>query len=262
MNRWCMVVVCAVVLPACLLSAPSYDQTQFSCPEPPYLCPLGYDCVDGVCVRPEDAPDTGVSQQTPDAALPGADDGADTDAALATTEVVLSGSGLMDDTYIRPDRAAINYGHNGFVSIDADPLQIGLTWYDLSTIPATAQVVSAELVVYINDPIEDGELVTYRLLEAWNEYEATYDQRKDGVPWSGAGPQDGTYDPTPVFTFAPRAVGSYTIPLPVTLVQSWVAQPETNYGLAWVSNSQAGRGGQFHSSENASDPPVIRVRYR
>lgn len=262
MARFCVAALCAVVLSACFLSAPSYDQTSFSCAEPPHLCPLGYDCVNGVCVRAGDAPDAAVSQPPADAALPGADAGAATDAALATTEVVLSGSGLMDDTYLEANNPDQNNGGHNVVSVDADPLQIGLTRYDLSSIPPAAQVVSAELVIYVNNPIEDGDLDLYRLLEDWNEYEATYNERTAGVPWSGPGAGDGTYDPTLVLSFAPRTVGTYTVGLPATLVQSWVTQPETNYGLVWVSTSQNGRGAVFHSSENGTDPPIIRVRYR
>jgi hypothetical protein len=137
--------------------------------------------------------------------------------------------------------------------------------FDLTEIPTTAAIVSAELILRFPDPIEDGAFEVYPLIEEWAEDEATWNQRKTGVPWTTAGAGTGSFSPTLLFNTAPRESGTYTIIVPVAQIQTWVAAPQINYGMKWISNSQAGRGGTFDSSEDDAAPivpPVLRVRYQ
>lgn len=263
------VLLAAVLLGGCLLESPKYEGTAFSCAEPPHACPDGYSCIDSVCRTiadpdPNPAPDGGITvNDTPDAAPNPTPDPDAAPTSLTTT--TLSGTNITFDTFLRYHSPNNNYGDAGDVSIDADPLKVGLLRFDLSSIPTTAQVVSAEMILHFSDPIEEGQLVVYRVLEPWSENQATWIVRQTGVPWASPGAGTGSYDPTPLLTTAPRNVGTYTIPIPVATAQSWIAQPQTNYGMKWVSDSLEGRGGEFDSAEEqspATDAPKVRIQWR
>lgn len=257
----------ALGLVGCLLEPPRYDGTEFTCGEPSFSCPEHYACVDRVCRLSGDSPtgaDAGPSGASP------TDGGVATDPALDAaprpyTSVTVSGAEVTFDTYIRETSPNANYGAANRVAVDADPVKVGLLRFDLSSIPSGAQIISAEMVLRFPDPIEDGEFVVHTLLEQWSESDVNWIERTDGVAWTAPGAGVGSHAVSRLFTFAPRTAGTYTIPMPAAAVQDWVADPQSNFGMRWMSNSAMGRGGGFDSSEidtAQTDAPRITVQYR
>jgi hypothetical protein len=276
-----LVVIAAAWSPGCILPDPDYENTAFSCAEPPFSCPDGYVCRVGRCeaTEPEQgAPDAGVDRPDADTELPTDDPNDDPpmddppDAAPTPETVTSFGerpgtdvSGVTFDTTIKQEKPLEENGNDDQVGIDADPVHHGLIRFDLSSLPASAQVLGAELEIYLGNPNESGQLVATQLLEDWEENEANWLQRRDNQLWS----KDGAAAPPSsanalVASFDGRQEGTYVLPLSAALVQGWVTNPSTNFGLLWKSTSPDGRGGNFESSEsaNGNQRPVLRVRYR
>lgn len=257
--------VFSLVAVGCVLQSPEYDGTEFACTEPEVSCPDEHTCVDGVCrasTEPEPEPER---PSSPDAAPLPSPDAAPSppDSGLGPlTTVVLTGA--VADTFIHAGNPDGTYGARSFVRVDADTARVGLVRFDLAALPADAFIESAHVLVRVSESLESGEIVGHRMLQDWSESEATWNQRKNGIPWTVSGAGVGAYDPAPLFTFAPRDVGAYTIELPVGVVQAWLEQVAPNYGLRWMSNSVDGHGADFESNDaSATDPgPQLRVQYR
>src|SRR5262245_10299433 len=167
---------------ACQLEV-AYDG-RFSCSEPPYTCPQGLSCSRGECVDlstpPPPGPNPRIDAGTdPDAESPRVDAAPNEQSADAATpdapplpppppppepfEMTFgerSNAQIRNvtfDTHVREDSPNANFGGNGTVAIDANPHISGLIEFDLSAVPAGSHCVSAELTVFVNDPIETGE---------------------------------------------------------------------------------------------------------
>ena len=240
-----------------------YQGIQFSC-ELTSECPSGQMCVNQVCRADiTDSADASVGSGIDAASvITAADSGVtqEPDADLGLVEVDISGPDTTDDTYLLIDQPDVNFGADATVMVDAEPVKVGLLWFDLSAIPEGAQIASAELELYFPDPIEDGQFVIYECGERWREGEATYNNRGTGLAWATPGGTNAA--PDPVATTAPATVGFVEVDLPPALIQSWLDNGK-NHGLRWVAVSDLGRGGQFASSESA-DPnirPVLSVEY-
>ena len=260
----------AVVVGGCMLASPEYDGTEFSCAGASSSCPDGFQCVALVCVaddpaRPDatiavdDGPDAGITPGTDDASPPvpqtlsfGERDGADH-------------AGVTFDTYLFVDEPLLQFGADDTINIDADPFKVGLLRFDISAIPAGATVTHADLTMYVDDPIEDGEYVAYPFIVSWDEDEANYVFREANVPWATAGAGAGAASPSRMGAFAPPVAGvDATMELSVQAVQQWVDAPQTNYGMRIDAESPAGRGGRFVSSESAQSDarPLLRVTFQ
>jgi hypothetical protein len=65
-----------------------------------------------------------------------------------------------------------------------------------------------------------------------------------------------------VQSWDPRTIDtSYTIVLPPTLVQGWLDDPSTNFGVRFESSSTTGRGAQWNTRENpaTNTRPLLRL---
>lgn len=257
----------------CILPSPDYDGTEFSCAEPPFTCPGGHTCEQGLCVaEPSElgTPDAGapvagdpdatpVSDPPPDAAEPG-EPVTITFGERPNADV----SNVTTDSAIRQEQPLENYGGRDVVDPDADPLKRGLLRFDTSAVPTSAQIISAELEIYVGDPIEDGDLGVYRLLEDWSENQVNWRDRRNNQRWTSAGAGAGSHAPGMVGSLEAREIGAYTVQLSPTTVQQWVSAPSSNHGVLWMSSSQNGRGAEFESSESNNDDerPLLRITYR
>jgi len=245
---------CALLVAGCTFSAPDFADTSFRCERPPHICPDGFACIDGVCTR-RDADGTPTDDARPPApTLRTVTFGERTGADI---------SGVTADAFMRRDNPYDEFGSSHQIEIDAIPERIGLLRFDISAIPKTATVVSAELIVYVTNPIESGEYVAHRLEVAWREHEVDYLRPRNGASWPAPGGGLGSFEPGPVAAFAARSRGDYVVDLSPAAVQAWVAAPETNHGLRWTSTSPDGRGGTWRSRESrfAAERPMLRVTY-
>jgi hypothetical protein len=254
-----LLVAAALPLGACHISA-TYDGSRYACAPPPDECPTGLICQDGYCVPPDQVtPDAGPVTPPPDP--PDASDVTPLrppDAGPPAVDVTVTLGeqptatlqNVTRDTYLRSDYPDDTYGHDTTVAADAAPETIGLLRFDLSGLPP-GQVISATLTLHVNDPLESGDFKLFPLLESWSEDTATYNQRKSGTPWTTAGAGPGSRANAPALTWTPRTIGFYDVALPPALVTLWRDAPADNFGLAFVSTSTDGRGGQIDSRDAA-----------
>jgi hypothetical protein len=265
----------ALALTGCLLPEPNYDDTRFRCELPSLSCPDGFSCVDGWCEPPGNGgggdPDAAPLPPDDDDPLAELPDAAPDDPDAAPLQTASFGerpgtdfAGVTTDTTLRNNNSDANFGGDDIVSVDADPIHIGLLRFDLSDLPVTAEVVTAALDIYASDPIETGEYQLHAMLLSWSENQATYDERSSGTDWPSPGAGPGTYSTALLGTLVAREIGDYTVILDPDVVQSWVSAPAANYGMRWSSTSLDGRGGTWEASEsgNNTQRPQLRITYR
>ena len=184
--------------------------------------------------------------------------------------------GAVEDTYINLD--ATNYSTQPQLNLYTWPVNkianaILLTW-DLSAIPASATIQSAQLQLY---------------LESAAGADATYDttahrviNKNPGLSQATGFTYDGTNGWTPnaccnnnvplaqadiapaeSTTVIDRVVGVKTWTV-TQMVQAWVASPATNFGMLVNSDPVAGDGGRTFASREAVDAarrPRLTITY-
>ena len=189
-------------------------------------CPGDLQCVGRVCGGTVDAFVPPMPDGSADAALDG-----------ATVQQVVLGDNIAElrDAEIWNDFPTTNYGSGDHFSVDLN--ESGLLWFDLTAIGTNKTVLSAKLVITVADAADEGggTVLIHRLREAWIESEATWSVRATNQAWSVNGARPPSSDAAPVAMFSPAAVTTaYDVTLPTSLVQAWVADPATNYGLVFV----------------------------
>jgi hypothetical protein len=192
---------------------------------------------------------------------------------------------LIQQEDIDPDEYAAGssqYIFAGRVSSNgAGMIRRALMRFDLSAIPAGAQVVSASLTVTVNRANSPLQPFTLHVVgESWGEGpsvadggsgtlamagDATWRKRFfPDVPWTTVG---GVFDATASSSMMAEATGPYTFPSTPDLVadvQAWLAAPATNFGWAMLGNeSVQGTVKRFVSrnSANAAQRPKLTIEY-
>ena len=244
----------------CSLSV-DYEGSSYSCDPPDGECPSGYTCgLDGVCRPVAGAADAalvdGPFVPTPDA--PVIDGGFDAPPQAITVtfgeRLTSQIKGVTRDTQIDSNNPNGNFGANAEffcdqeVDVDGNLTRTvtGLIRFDLSAIPQGATVLSASLeLVTGNDPLDVDDNAFAQLhavLEDWDEGNsqngaagtANFNQRKPGTAWANAGARTPSSSSPLVLASvaATTANTAFDFDLPVSLVQSWVDAPATNFGLS------------------------------
>ena len=105
------------------------------------------------------------------------------------------------DTFLYSGAATTNYGTNpeifvGELNSAADDYRCGLIKFDLSSIPASAHIMSATLSLWTSGDYCDTAhtLQLYRSLRAWVESQATWNIYSTGNNWGTAGSGNSTTD--------------------------------------------------------------------
>jgi hypothetical protein len=225
---------------------------------------VNYDLLDGDAGEP--AIDADIAAIDADIAL--IDAGS---SALLVTSFSENGTGdisgvVTDTTLVRNFPDFVSGDDVSFTAeFDGSEAQVGLLRIDLSSLPNDATIEAVELEVYTNfSPSNGGEIRLYRMNEAWDEAESTWNDRLVGAPWStpgaaGAARGDAFFASITVITSFMEE--QHLIDLPVAMVQQWVDNPGSNFGIAFVAAS--GQGG-FLSSESVliENSPYLEVSYR
>ena len=185
--------------------------------------------------------------------------------------------GVTYDNTIEKGKPTINFGAWPDHNIDGDPVVRLLLRFDLSAIPRGSSVTTARLHLWVRVcsgcELSSGTVKGYPLLEAWNEGNekeapgaCNYQERKTGVPWSGAGATGASRSSKAALTIQGGTQCS-TVNTPchadidLAVVKSWIDTPKTNYGLVFDSLSSDGLG--LYASENpvAAHRPYLVVSF-
>lgn len=205
MVRWagCMLLVAACYHPTIPSGAPCETSRD---------CPGDLECVDRVC------------------------GGTPVDAAIdmPVVKTLVLGDSQLRDAEIWIDYPDMNYGMQAHVSNDVN--ESGLFWFDLTSI--SQKVLKATFTIRTDADFaatSGGTVDVHRLREGWVESEATWMLRSATQAWSVAGAQPPARDAAPVASFMPNQVSTeFAVELPIDLVQVWIDDPATNFGIVLV----------------------------
>ncbi len=174
---------------------------------------------------------------------------------LSTVTLHPGAAGL--DTNIRAAQANLNFGTDVTMSAQAGQ-QRSLLQFDLSAIPATSVIQSAQLSLYRTNS-GANTVTAYRLTRPWSEGTATWNNY-DGVhPWATAG---GDFDPASGVAIALSAAGFSTWNL-TSLMTAWTAGTHPNAGILLVASGTG--SSTFASSDEATNVlwrPQLEVTFR
>ncbi|MHA2132128.1 MAG: DNRLRE domain-containing protein, partial [Promethearchaeota archaeon] len=145
-----------------------------------------------------------------------------------------------------------NYGSGNQLSADGSPQESTLLFWDLTSIPVGSNIQSAVITLNVTGKSSD-EYEFYPMQRTWIESEATWDEYAIGQSWEISG-ADGTADRSSMVmgSITAPATGNYTISLNtagVAVVQSWVDDPSSNYGIIIMDYINASDGLDINSRE-------------
>jgi PKD repeat protein len=175
------------------------------------------------------------------------------------------------DAYIREATPDTLYGLDPTLQVDgSEPsgsvtdMNIVLGW-DISSIPSNATVVTADIQLEVTD-ISSGPYECYSLLAGWVQTQVTWNSASSGVPWTAPGAPSASDRGTQVAcTISAPSMSSLTVNLTadgLSLVESWIADPNSNHGLI-IAGPTTSDGAGFHSSESATAMarPKLNITY-
>jgi glucose/arabinose dehydrogenase len=172
----------------------------------------------------------------------------------------------IGDTTISENGPTQNHGAANTVFTDGDdPAGSGkdkyaLIKWDLSSIAPGTNVESSSMTLSVSDPSTQAYPLR-KLKRAWAESAATWNAYDVGKAWEVAGAR-GTLDreTATVGSVTPTSVGKVTVPLDRAVVQGWVDDPSTNYGII-IADPNNTNGADFYSREaaDASQRPQLTV---
>lgn len=132
--------------------------------------------------------------------------------------------------------------------------------FDLSSIPASATVSAASLIVKCLDAALANDTVRwYRVLRAWLEAQVTWNKAVTSTNWGTAGCDNTTTDrESASIGGISRSTGDSngtekTATLDTTLVQGWISGALTNRGMLGKADTESGStAGNLKSSDDAT----------
>jgi hypothetical protein len=170
------------------------------------------------------------------------------------------------DTYLDAWSGMMNYGADSSLWVRQPGVRSPLVKFDLTGITDMAQVVQAQIGVYVtyggSNPVT---MEVYELLKPWTEGEATWYQAATGMPWEmpGAmGPSDRAATSTDSVT---SSGGGYWVWFDVTaLTQGWIEHPDMNYGVVLMGGGNVNAGLQMISADYSLTwlRPQFRLMYK
>jgi hypothetical protein len=291
-------VFAVVVLSGCSLDA-TFDGSRYRCELPVGQCPDGYRCSsEGLCELPPPPPKIDASIDDPDASIddpdaevsppdathpdashpdamppppPPPDAAPPPDAEVPTTSRTF---GAARDTQLFSPQPGNNFGNWAEIKCASksspfvdSPVLFG---FDTSSIPRDATVVSASMRLTVSgNPLESGQVSVYALREDWEEGfqdgtpgVANYVERLPGVDWSTQGAKPPSRGSSPVASFsAGQTFSSVDFALPRALVQSWVDNPDDNFGVILTCPSNTDVTFFTRAGGVSSQRPRLTVTY-
>lgn len=204
--------------------------------------------------------------------------GADGNMVIMFQKGVYPSSGYTEvkDTGIINNTPTNNYGSCGSNGAGAYPAYIAtrsLIKFDVSSIiPSNVIVTKAELVLNLNQIYGTNTYTAYKITNDWVEGTVCGSTSPGTATWNnyGAGSwttPGGDFDSTPVSNSliisdsAPQQ--SITFSLNPAMVQQWISNPSTNYGvLIKADNETVINNSIFWNTKEAVNSPLLRIYYR
>lgn len=167
------------------------------------------------------------------------------------------------DNVISQSTPSTNYGSalNTTISGGINLIQRPIMRFDLSAIPTNATVTSAALIwIKSGGDASIVNVSAHQITNPWTETGSIWTQRQAATNWTTAG---GDFNATAAATVAIGNNGTYTYSIP-TLVQNWINNPATNYGLLMKQVSETSGGEKYFHSKEVTDAtlrPSLIVTY-
>jgi len=154
---------------------------------------------------------------------------------------------------------------HGFVDhLSVDGGEVGLIWFALPQFPAGTTIVSVSLKVTTMDTAspDGGSVLVERVRESWAEDAATWYERQQGTPWATEGAGPPSRDDVSLVELYPQSTETtYAVPLPNELIEEWIADPDSNCGLALVRGTSMDHV-HIRTRESGAGWPLLEIEYR
>ncbi|MEW5897312.1 MAG: DNRLRE domain-containing protein [Nanoarchaeota archaeon] len=196
-----------------------------------------------------------------------------TASAALITDIRQPDNNTGKDTHLRSIKPDMDFGASDSLDIKPDNDRNALFEFNLSSIPAQATVIVAELKLYVlslgigPDPI----VYAHRINRSWTEGTGDGDVTNNGATWN-------TYNGTANWSTAGgdydlTVWSSTTIVKPTVnvwygwdvteLIKSWLNDTFSNYGLLIRTNTTSSGTSSFTSSDysDAQYRPLLRINY-
>ena len=171
----------------------------------------------------------------------------------------------VSDTYLDGYAWDTPRGANDVLRARSAGVKVPLVRFDLSQIPASANVFTATLSLYAQQKSTGSALLfrVYEVLKTWDEASATWLERAEGVEWVEAGASGRCEDIgcEPVRMSGSTEAGRWYHFDVTSLAQKWVTLPGENFGLAIFGEASANIEFTFVSSQGPQHLRALRPRF-
>jgi hypothetical protein len=168
---------------------------------------------------------------------------------------------VTQDTYLDSLNPTSGFGTAANMLADgATQASTALLRADMSSIPPNAVVQSAVLHIWVSNDT-GGAVTVYQMLVAWDEANASWNDRAPGMPWTVAGAAPPSRGTTALATLTPDAMYAEKTGSMTSTVQQWVTTPAMNYGLAIATASSDGSTWRTRENATVANHPYFAVTY-
>ena len=171
------------------------------------------------------------------------------------------------DTYIDSGGKTTNFGGSSSLVVSGRPDDAALLKWDLSGLPAGSTLQSATLTIHVTNT-SGNTYEIYELKRSWTESQSTWKKAASGSSWQIAGALGSLDHGTTVLgTVTASATGTRNVvlyPAGLAVVQGWIDNPASNFGVILQDYANANKDPLEFSSKEATvaaDRPQLQVVY-
>jgi len=179
---------------------------------------------------------------------------------------VASYNGVVDTFISNFADTTTNYGDAQAIELRTNDIRAALLRFDLSSLPAGANILSATMSVHVDYRTNDFSLPVnlYSMFRPWDEMQATWISATNSVAWAVPGANGGS-DRSTTATASATMSNIYTwYDFDVTdLVRQWVTNASNNKGVILKAGSGPSVAYGLRSSEYFANPnyrPKLTIR--
>ncbi len=177
------------------------------------------------------------------------------------------------DTTLQESAPTTVDGSGAFLRVDADypsasrKATNALARFDLGAIPPGSTVSAVTLTVNVTNSTSGSGYALYPLRRAWSGAQATWQTAQSGTAWASGGARGATdRSSTAIGALNPTATGPASVTFNaagVAAVQSWIANPTSNFGFV-VDSLDNADGLVFDASNagTAANRPRLAVTFQ